>query len=95
MRRIRMARKDVTKGRWLVPMPTRKAAPPSTPAPAPLAAMKTWHAFASATVWCLAKGPLIVIGFLVGLNWLCDRFPKTMYWIVLIVEGLMSGRRRR
>ena len=29
------------------PMPTRKAAPPSTPAPAPLAAMKTWHAFIS------------------------------------------------
>jgi hypothetical protein len=28
-------------------------------------------------------------------NWLCHRFPKTMYWIVLIVEGLMSGRRRR
>jgi hypothetical protein len=63
----------------------------------------TRHIFASlivaAIVWYAAKGPLIGIGLLVGLfwslNWLCHRFPRTMYWIVLIVGGLMSGLRRR
>jgi hypothetical protein len=65
--------------------------------------LQAWHAFAflivAAVVWYAAKGPLIAIGLLAGffwsLNWLCHRFPKTIYWIVLIIEGLMGGRRRR
>jgi hypothetical protein len=28
-------------------------------------------------------------------NWLCHRFPKTMYVILFIVNVLLSGRRRR
>jgi hypothetical protein len=95
--------------RRLVPMPPGK---PRRPAKAPKAkptaaiapsGLQVWHCFAflivAAIVWYYLKGPLIVIGLLVGffwsLNWLCHRFPRTMYWIGLIVEGLMSGRRRR
>jgi hypothetical protein len=91
--------------RRLVPMPTesRRSDAPTVPASRPLPALQSWHCFAflivAAVVWYAAKGPLIVIGLLAGffwsLNWLCHRFPRTMYWIVLIVEGLMSGRRRR
>ena len=71
--------------------------------PAPVAAiapsgLRAWLCFAflivAATIWYAAKGPLIVIGLLAGffwsLNWLCHRSPRTMYWIVLIVEGLMK-----
>ena len=28
-------------------------------------------------------------------NWLCRRFPRTMFVISIIVNGLLSGRRRR
>jgi hypothetical protein len=93
----------------LVPIPTNKPQRPAkAPEAKPAAAiapsgLQSWHTFASlivaAIVWYAAKGPLIGIGLLVGLfwslNWLCHRFPRTMYWIVLIVGGLMSGLRRR
>jgi hypothetical protein len=42
----------------------------------------------AATIWYVAKGPLIVIGLLVGffmgLNWLCHRSPRTMYWLATL-----------
>ena len=90
--------------RRLVPMPTKKSRSSKTPA-APVATivpsgLKTWQTFAFlvviAVLWHYLRGLLIVVGMVAGffwcLNWLCHRFPRTMSWIVLIVEGLLSGR---
>ena len=95
--------------RRLVPMPPGKPRRPAkAPKAKPVAAiapsgLKTWQTFAflivAAVLWHYLRGLLIVVGMVAGLfwclNWLCHRFPRTMYWIVLIVEGLLSGRRRR
>ena len=103
--------------RNLVPMPTHrardrkaKARPAAAIAPSGLQA---WHCFAflivAAVIWYAAKGPLIVIGVLAGffwsLNWLCRRFPKTMYGVSRqhrvaaglgpIGQATATGRRRR
>jgi hypothetical protein len=44
-----------------------------------------------------AKGPLLVlaalIGFFIGLSWLCQRFPRTMIVIHGFLSGLLGGRR--
>ena len=41
----------------------------------------------------------IVIGLLVGffwsLNWLCHRFPRTGYFVLIVVRELLRGGRRR
>ena len=87
--------------RRLVPTPTesrRSDVPPAPVAAIAPSGLRAWHCFAflivAATIWYAAKGPLIVIGLLAGffwsLNWLCHRSPRTMHWIVLIVEGLMK-----
>jgi hypothetical protein len=90
-------------------MPPRKPRRPAkAPEAQPVAAaiapsgLKTWQTFAFliviAIVWHYFRPLLIVVGIFVGLfwgvSWLCRRFPRTMYWIALMVEGL-SGRRRR
>ena len=84
--------------RRLVPLPTRKASASSVSgnasaaAPAPMAAMKTWHLVVFLIVTAIAlyyaKWPILLIagavGFFRGLYWLCDRYPRTMPVIVAI-----------
>lgn len=45
-----------------------------------------------------AKWPILIIaaliGFFRGLYWLCDRYPRTTFVILAIVNGML-GRRRR
>jgi hypothetical protein len=95
--------------RHLVPMPTKRRARRSKTSAAPVAAaiarsgLKTWHTVAflivTAVIWYLLKWPIIVFGtmaaFFIGLFWLCRRFPRTMFVNSIIVNGLLSGRRRR
>jgi len=66
--------------------------------------MKTWHAVAflvaTAVALYFAKWPILIVaglvGFFRGLFWLCERFPKTMFVIMVIVRPLLSsGRGRR
>ena len=94
----------------LVPMPTNKPQRPAkAPEAQPAAAiapsgLKTWHTFAFliviAIVWHYFRPLLIVVGIFVGLfwglNWLCHRFPRTSYFVLIVVRELLrSGRRRR
>jgi hypothetical protein len=30
-----------------------------------------------------------------GLNWLCHRFPRTGYFVLVVVKELLRGGRRR
>jgi hypothetical protein len=93
----------------LVPMPTNKPQRPAkAPEAQPAAAiapsgLKTWHTFAFligiAVLWHYLRGLLIVVGFLAGLfwslNWLCRRFPRTGYFVLIVVRELLRGGRRR
>jgi hypothetical protein len=95
--------------RRLVPMPpgkTRrpakapKAKPVATIAPSGL---KTWQTFAFLVVivvlWHYLRGLLIIVGMAAGLfwclNWLCHRFPRTGYFVLVVVKELLRGGRRR
>ena len=46
-----------------------------------------------------AKGPLLVVAalvfFFIALFWLCQRFPRTMIFILAFISGLLGGGRRR
>jgi hypothetical protein len=63
----------------------------------------SWPYFAFLIVTAVAlyylKWPVLLIaalaGFFIGLNWLCRRFPRTMFVILFIVNALLSSRRRR
>jgi hypothetical protein len=64
------------RNRGLVPMPTRRTAPPRAAAQvAPLAAMKTWHAFAFLIVTAVAlyylKWPM---------EWVMEERPQRFRW---------------
>ena len=93
--------------RRLVPMLTKKSRRSDAPTE-PVAAiapsgLKTWHTFAflivTGVVWYYLRGLLIVVGFLAGLfwslNWLCRRFPRTGYFVLIVVRELLRGGRRR
>ena len=51
----------------------------------------------AAVVTYYAKWPILIIaaliGFFRGLYWLCDRYPRTTFVILAIVNGML-GRRR-
>ena len=72
--------------------------------PAPRAPLQTWHAFAflivTAVVLYCAKWPILIVagmvGFFRGLFWLCERYPRTMFVIMVIGRALLAtGRGRR
>jgi hypothetical protein len=95
--------------RHLVPMPTKRRARRSKTSAAPVAAtiapsgLKTWQTFAFlvviAVLWHYLRGLLIVVGMMAGLfwslNWLCRRFPRTGYFVLIVVRELLRGGRRR
>jgi hypothetical protein len=93
--------------RRLVPMPARRrakrsAAPVATISTIAPSDLKAWHCFAflitTAVVWHYFRPLLIVVGAIVGffwgLFWLCERYPRTMFVVLVFVRGLL-GRRRR
>jgi hypothetical protein len=65
--------------------------------------MKTWHAFAylivAGTIWYFLKGPLVVIGLVVGplagLGGCAHRFPQTTYWCLYVLSCFLDGGRGR
>jgi len=77
-----------------------KAKPVAAIAPSGL---KTWQTFAFlvviAVLWHYLRGLLIVVGMVAGLfwslNWLCHRFPRTGYFVLIVVRELLKGGRWR
>jgi len=51
----------------------------------------------TAIVLYYAKWPVLIIaapiGFFRGLDWLCERYPRTMLVILAIVREMIAGRR--
>lgn len=74
------------------PEPTPPAAPPLAPT-----FRNSWPLFAwliaTAVAMYYAKWPILVIlalvGFFRGLFWLCNRYPKTMFVISVILRGFL------
>jgi hypothetical protein len=93
----------------LAPMPTNKPRGPRRQKAKPVAAaiapsgLKAWHCFAFlvgiAILWHYFRPLLILIGmaagFFWGFNWLCHRFPRTGYFVLVIVRELLRGGQRR
>jgi hypothetical protein len=52
-----------------------------------------------AVLWHYLPGLLIVVGMVAGLfwslNWLCHRFPRTGYFVLIVVRELLKGGRWR
>ncbi|KRR21389.1 hypothetical protein CQ14_06990 [Bradyrhizobium lablabi] len=77
----------------------RRAAPAATAVIAP-SGLKSWHTCAflivTALIWYWLKWPFIIISTLVavfvGLFWLGQRFPRTMFVIARIINALLIRR---
>jgi hypothetical protein len=71
--------------------------------PPPPSIRNSWLHFAwlvaTAIALYYAKGPILIIAAIVGIGWLCNRYPTFGHFVAVFVRGFISGliggRRRR